>query len=46
MNVCIKSQIAGAAAIVVFGAAARLGVGNVPVNNVKFVSGRPVTEKS
>ena len=42
----MKSHIAGAAAMVVFGAASRFGSANVPVKNVKFVSRMPVTAKS
>lgn len=45
IHVCIKSQMKGAAANVVFGVLARLPDGNVPVKKVRFVSGMPVCEK-
>lgn len=39
MKVCITSYITGAAAIVVFGAASRFGVANVPAGKIILVSG-------
>lgn len=42
----MKSHMAGAAAIVVLGAASMFGVAKVPVRKVKFVSGTPFVLKS